>query len=104
MDIEGSEGNGFVEISTLFGELSSDYTALTNTNGPLAAEPEGEYAGPPLDFSLGVGGTGSLDISSFDGASFQAAPITVPEPATLSILGIGSIGLLARRRRLPKPL
>ena len=34
-----------------------------------------------------------------DNVSFTAASVATPEPATLSLLGIGLAGLIARRRR-----
>jgi hypothetical protein len=41
------------------------------------------------------GNTGAL----LDNVSFAAASVATPEPATLSLLGIGVAGLIARRRR-----
>ncbi|HEY1468102.1 MAG TPA: PEP-CTERM sorting domain-containing protein [Candidatus Acidoferrum sp.] len=34
-----------------------------------------------------------------DNVNFAAASVATPEPATLSLLGIGLVGLMARRRR-----
>ena len=59
----------------------------------------------PSSAILSTAGTGfgtlSFDVNQIpgDGIGFTVGYTQVPEPASLSVLGIGSIGLLARRRR-----
>src|ERR1700722_4913005 len=63
--------------------------------GPEASDPStGDWVG--LNTSLG-----SFTVTSYDGVIFQATVGTVPEPATLPLLGIGLVGMiLVMRKRL----
>lgn len=54
----------------------------------------GAAAGDVLNFGGTVGGTGTAGFNEITGASFDS----VPEPATIGILGMSALGLLVRRR------
>lgn len=57
------------------------------------------YAGPVvLEFSFT--GTGDNGLIAIDNVNF--GQIVIPEPSSLTILGIGMVGLLARRRRMQR--
>lgn len=62
---------------------------ITYTSDPVTVA----GAGSTLTFT-GLG-QGTADVSSF----IDAVSVTIPEPATLSLLGLGGLALLARRRR-----
>jgi hypothetical protein len=95
---QNAGGDGF-KFSFTFGTFSFDGTAGTSsTNGTWTYENgSGAYAG------LHGSGTWSATYDAFTGASSmttvsgQLTP--VPEPASLAIVGVGVVGLLARRRR-----
>ena len=56
----------------------------------------GTYA---VTFMSTVAGDSNLIGESLGTVTFSAGSITVPEPATLALLGLGSLGVLIRRRR-----
>jgi hypothetical protein len=59
----------------------SDYSLIDNTYNQINAS-----GATPLAITAGA-------------ADLVASPANVPEPTTLALLGIGTIGLLGRRRR-----
>jgi hypothetical protein len=104
----GSSGNFFV----------NDFLGLSGISGPLlvgtvtsfsanVANPgPGAVFGGTLAFTttnLGFGSTGSYNFSSFDFTGRSGSADTdiaaIPEPTTLSLLGLGGAILAARRRR-----
>ena len=75
-----------------------DATGTTESlpSGTLSAGASDVPWGGPVD----IGANQWLLISaSFDGVTDYMGYADAPEPATLALLGIGAIGLLARRRR-----
>lgn len=79
---------------------------LSNTTADVTA---GNLAGsvavpPPLTLDAGFNTAGSQDLvfnysKAGVGGSISGAVIYVPEPVTLTLLGIGGLALLRRRRR-----
>ena len=105
----GNIGNGLMIISE---SETGSYAANTNSIAPCiygTATFYFEYKGDNLagfDLGLFVAGIGS-DTFRFN-TSYDVVPMTytireikggdIPEPASLALLGIGALGLLARRR------
>jgi len=59
------------------------------------------FAGDTIDFAVGRGVDGTYNFDS-TGLSADISSATVPEPATLSLFGLGAIGLFWQRRRQRK--
>jgi hypothetical protein len=59
-------------------------------NGTLVAEHADTPRTPGADFELGTGFVGNID---------EVSVFTVPEPTAIGLIGLASLGLLARRRR-----
>ena len=73
---------------------------MVNINNDLVYVVDGRFAGLPDGAYYHVGGFSiPLRISYFGGTGNDVALTVVPEPATLSLLGLGGLLLAARRRR-----
>ena len=95
--------------STIFGQVSGSYVDLDilNTGGQFS-----------IDYTI-LGGTGAFSAATGFGLSFLdfdpagafnnyteagALVITVPEPASMALVGLGLVGLLWQRRTARMPL
>jgi hypothetical protein len=66
----------------------SDYTLIDNAFNLQGAQLTSQVANPSAGIAAQIAGPSAGGVSS-----------AVPEPTTLSLLGLGAIGLLGRRRR-----
>ncbi len=109
---KGDFAAGGVAVAEFFSELSGGGTSAAEIlgGGPIFTSSESDYqtftfntvAGPDvsggvtLQFVAATGGAqGSTAVLFIDDASVRV----IPEPATLALVGLGAIGILARRRR-----
>ena len=72
---------------------------LNASIGPITSP----YKGGVFDFPSVATSLGALNITQAGSATFQARVSAVPEPGTITLLGLGIIGLVAggRRSRVP---
>ena len=116
--------SGSIKISLLMnageGADESIWSASFNVAGAIGAGGPGDPAAP-LDYnvlfsSFGLdSGTGAFDLSDIDGITYEVdadlvsrdwqidslsmTTITVPEPSSTALLGLGGLALMLRRRR-----
>jgi PEP-CTERM motif len=73
------------------GTFSSGVNGISHLSGPL-------MPGDRINFILSSVGPSGSDDDTFDALKLSANVATVPEPSTLALLGLGSLGLLVRRK------
>ena len=81
---------------------SSTTTSSTETTNPTGQSANEIFFGFSAPTGLTISSIDSINpaASRFDDLAFVvSAPVTTPEPASLSVLALGGLGLLARRRR-----
>ncbi len=106
-----SSGVAWAANQTVFLVLKIDFTDATHWNGTLYVDPTPGLVSPDVTgtshalkelkatTSLSQGGNGwSVDELRFGETYQDVSP--VPEPTTISLLGIGGLALLRRRRRM----
>ncbi|QOV88615.1 PEP-CTERM sorting domain-containing protein [Humisphaera borealis] len=96
LDAPGTGGSFFISSIAYNG----------HTDGPTYIPPEGwwhywtaDSAGASWTFSSIGAGVRTIDNGYVDGWVFGSAAAPVPEPASLGLMGVATVGLLARRRR-----
>jgi len=73
---------------------------FSSSNVPVAdfGQPIPNFPGPAALTNIGI--RLNFTLTAGDSASFTSNFVVVPEPATLSVLGLAGVALLARRRRV----
>jgi hypothetical protein len=95
------ETNAFqhCQVSDLSGGITAMYLSGVTTDGPFGIR-NGDVFTIELNDVVGVDGGGWGSFRNFDASANVSSP--VPEPATLTLLGVG-LGALLAKRRFPRP-
>jgi len=115
--LSGTLSNGYLNtigtVAAAYSQFQSDITNVVITQegqdlGSGALDLLGYLQNPSMDFELSLqGGSGTnyhsfsaMIDGGFSGASGFSGALSVPEPTTIALLGLGSLALARRRRRL----
>jgi PEP-CTERM motif-containing protein len=96
-------GNGALTYGTLLGQINDQIATglgipnfCSNPNLPTLCRPLSAPFDPDT-VTIEWGGTTAFDLANF---GLEVAPTAVPEPSTMTLLGLGFAAIAARRRRI----
>jgi hypothetical protein len=99
-DLIGSQRGLTTSTTVMLGSLFNQTFILGSFDVSSGIVNNAIFVGAPTTAALVFASNTPGNIGALlDNVSFTAASVATPEPATLSLLGIGLAGLIARRRR-----
>jgi hypothetical protein len=99
-DLIGSQRGLITSTTVMLGSLFNQTFILGSSDVSSGIVNNAIFVGAPTTAALVFTSNTPGNIGALlDNVSFTAASVATPEPATLSLFGIGLVGLIARRRR-----